>query len=500
MRNPVNPLYDPAVYGLYVAYWLIRYSLADHADLRRETYAQWVTIGGRPEGDKKHAGGTPVKIDEQGRIQAGPAALRGKRIDELKGAKQLRMFGLEPEPPAGPKPKREPIHSPLKQAHLPGLEEPASRPSPPKQEGRHAIPYTVEQLPDGRVKGHALVTVDDLAVDPDRFQYKQVGIDPKTGTTAELREVQTYRPEFGGQLLVWRDPKTGTNYVVNGHHRYELAKRSGYKGPMAVYFVDAKNETEARALGALANIAEGRGTAIDAAKFMRDSGLGPEDLKKHGISLKGNIARQASVLRHLTPHLFNELIYERLSEPQALVIGTHLWDEPDLQEQLFSQMQKRGRFSLEELEEVAREMKSLARTEKESTLFGDEEVKRSLVWEKAAIKAAIRRRIAEQLRAFSTVTQEKKASILEEAGNVIAKEENERRKRQLQEAEMMFDIEADRVGEISRLLNQFAAQIADNPRRKRDIIEDAWNAVAERLGLERPPKEEPDQPALFGLA
>jgi len=183
MKNSVNPLYDPAVYGLYVAYWLIRYSLTDHADLRRETYAQWVTIGGRPEGDKKHAGGTPVKIDEQGRIQAGPAALRGKRIDELKSAKQL-----------------------------------------------------------------------------------------------------------------------------------------------------------------------------------------------------------------------------------------------------------------------------------------------------------------------------KKASILEEAGNVIVKEENERRKRQLQEAEMLFDIEADRVGEISRLLNQFAAQIADNPRRKRDIIDDAWNAVADRLGLERPAKQESDQPSLFGVA
>jgi len=301
-------------------------------------------------------------------------------------------------------------------------------------------------------------------------------------------------------LLVWRDPKDGKNYVINGHHRYELAKRSGYKGPIAAYFIDAKDEREARAIGALANIAEGRGTALDAAKFLRESGLRPEDLTKHGISLKGNIARQAATLRHLTSHLFAELQFGRLTEGQALAIGTYLWDEPDLQEQLFKEMQKRGRFSVEELEEVAQEMKSLSRSEKQMTLFGEEEQRRSLVWEKAAIKANIKRRISEQLRAFSTVTQEKKADILAQAGNVIAREENERRKRKLEEAQMLFDIEANRVGEISRILNQYAEKIADNPRRKKEIIEEAWQDVAEKLGLDLERKPAQDQgPTLFGF-
>lgn len=479
---------------VYLAFLIHRHGLRDDADYLRESYSQWITIGGRPEGNKQHAGGTPVRVDEQGRIEAGPPALRGRKLTEL-GApdKQARKLKRS-ESLAGQQflfaGAKRPQEARPRQLRLAISEE----------EERHPLPPTVRKLRDGRVTGHALVTIDELEADPDRFQYKTEGVDPKTGTTAELKEVKQYRPEFGGQLLVWRDPATGTNYVVNGHHRFELARRSKYKGPIAVYFIDAKNDREARAIGALANIAEGRGTALDAAKFMRDSGLGPEDLSKQGISLKGHVARQAATLRHLTPHLFAELQFGRLSEAHALAIGTHLWDEPDLQEQLFQQMQKRGRFSVEELEEVAREMRHLARTEKQMTLFGEEETKRSLVWEKAAIKAGIRRRLAEQLRAFSTVTQEKKAEILKEAGNIIAQEENERRKQKLAEAQMLFDIEADRRGEIADILNAYAERIADSPRRKRELIEEAWDVVAEKLGLEKAPAPKSEESSLFGFA
>lgn len=453
------------VRDLYVAYVAARFG----RNAMREFYRQeqWITIGGRPEGEKKHADGTPVKIDSEGKITAGPPALRGKKMSELKrrdnAPRKLKRSESLPGQQflfAGAKPPQE---RRARQAEF-QFQEP---------EERHPIPPTTRKLADGRIVGHALVTIDELDVDPARFQYKTEGIDPTTGIGAELKEVKRYRPEFGGQLLAWRDPATGTNYVVNGHHRFELAKRSGYKGPIAVYFIDARNEREARAIGALANIAEGRGTAIDAARFMRESGMGPEELREQGVSLKGQIAREGALLRHLTPHLFTELTFERLTKDQALTIATHLWDEPDLQEQLFTQMKKRGRFSLEELDEVARDMKSAVRTEKQATLFGEEENRRSLVWEKAAIKANIRRRLAEQIRAFATVSQERKANILESAGNIIRREENEKLKQKLEEAQYMFDIEANTRGQFSEMLNRYAEAIAENPRRKREILDDA---------------------------
>lgn len=47
----------------------------------------WVTIGGEPEGDKKHVGGTPVKIDGAGNVVAGPAWVAKAGITELGGGK-----------------------------------------------------------------------------------------------------------------------------------------------------------------------------------------------------------------------------------------------------------------------------------------------------------------------------------------------------------------------------------------------------------------------------
>ena len=45
----------------------------------------WVTIGGHPEGKKKHVGGFPVQLDGAGTIiKGGPAGLKGKNISEVK--------------------------------------------------------------------------------------------------------------------------------------------------------------------------------------------------------------------------------------------------------------------------------------------------------------------------------------------------------------------------------------------------------------------------------
>lgn len=112
----------------------------------------------------------------------------------------------------------------------------------------------------GHISGAAQVHVGQLKVDPKRFQYKVSGVGDD-GVTDELKSVKQFNPTLGGQLLVWRDPKDGQNYVINGHHRYELASRSlsqgNWDGNMSVYFLDSKTPTEARAQGALANIAEG---------------------------------------------------------------------------------------------------------------------------------------------------------------------------------------------------------------------------------------------------
>lgn len=257
--------------AVFYAYHIIRYSAPAgwHVDQYRNE-GKWITVGGRAEGGKRHAGGTRIRLDQQGRITAGPSALKGRRIADIAPSDlsrkrkesapgQMHLFGWGTKRGLG-KPSND------RQQNIP-FEEPRER---------HPLPPTVRRLADGRAVGHALISVDELAADPNRFQYKVSNIvDRETGTSAELKEVRRFRPEFAGQILVWRDPKDGTNYVVNGHHRFELAKRSGYKGGIPAFFIDARNDQEARAVGALANIAEGRGTAHRRRQVYARIGSGP---------------------------------------------------------------------------------------------------------------------------------------------------------------------------------------------------------------------------------
>lgn len=57
----------------------------------------WVTIGGKEEDGKKHAGGTPVEIGKGGVIDKGPQELKGKDVDDLgeTSSKKNRLGPLE---------------------------------------------------------------------------------------------------------------------------------------------------------------------------------------------------------------------------------------------------------------------------------------------------------------------------------------------------------------------------------------------------------------------
>ena len=66
---------------------------------------------------------------------------------------------------------------------------------------------------------------------------------------------------------------------------------------MKVEYLNAGSAEEARALGALNNIAQGGGTLFDAAKFMRDSGIkDPQELESLGVPMKSGLAADGLAL------------------------------------------------------------------------------------------------------------------------------------------------------------------------------------------------------------
>lgn len=318
----------------------------------------------------------------------------------------------------------------------------------------------------------ARVPLGQLHVDPERFQFK-MNVD-KQGVTNELKGVKKFNPELAGVVATWQDPETGKEMVVNGHHRYELAGRTG-QTHLDVRRLSARNATEARAKGALINIAEGRGTAMDAAKFMRDMNLSPTDLEAQGVSLKGAVARDAQHLRNLADPLFHAVARGQMEEARAVQIGQHLAGHPDLQVKLANYIQKRedatGRdWTPKQVAEAAREMAAAPIHEKDAGgLFGGTE-EDSRLEERADLKAHLRAALATQKRDFEAVGSERRAGNVAGAGNVLNVEENKKLAKQHAQAAELFDRTVNLRGPVADLINETAEKYADAPKQQRNAL------------------------------
>jgi hypothetical protein len=328
----------------------------------------------------------------------------------------------------------------------------------------------------------------DLSRDAKRFQYK-LNVDAK-GVTSQFKDVK-YNPELAGQMAVWTDPETDETFVINGHHRHELAERSGFLGDMAVYHLDATNENEARAKGALINIAGGQGTAIDAAKYFRESGATPEELQADGVSLTKGKTQDALALRKLSPVLFEALALGIYRQGRALAITAHLDDHAD-QEQIDQMIEKREAkggpaISDNVVGEMARQMALSARIAggpQQSRLPGMEGTQddsRSTLVEKAEITSNIRRGMTGRLNKFKAVSNARAAETL--AGhNTIDAAANREEARTIATDLDTFDRESVYRGPISDILNQAAKEMANEPHRKTEIIGAAQSAISRHLG------------------
>ena len=129
------------------------------------------------------------------------------------------------------------------------------------------------------------VNVDDLQIDPERFQFKENK--NKKGVVVPLNgefDQQTARP-----LFVWED-KNGKQFVVEGHHRLDLAKRNDVKRVLAYVHkeTDGKSAEWARRRGVIMNIRDGQGSVRDYAEFFRNDDITYDEAKQRGLFRKDN--------------------------------------------------------------------------------------------------------------------------------------------------------------------------------------------------------------------
>ena len=257
----------------------------------------------------------------------------------------------------------------------------------------------------------------DLTVDPRKFQYK---LNPSAeGITNQLTG-KTWNEDLAGVIQAWRDPASGKAYVVNGHHRVEMARRYGVKD-LPVRLIDAPDAQSARAVGALQNIAEGRGTPVDAAKFFRDSGYTPQELEALGVSLGEATAANGVALSRLSDPIFEKTATGKMSQGRAIAIGKATPDHAtqDAIMKMVDRADARGRnLSDATVAELGRFAAAAPSQEQfVGSLFGKQAQMQNLALEKADVSSYIQRELAQEKRVFGSVASEAKVKTLSAASS-----------------------------------------------------------------------------------
>lgn len=326
------------------------------------------------------------------------------------------------------------------------------------------------------------IAPDSIQVDPKRFQYKIIGEHTKTGEVGSLTDVQRYDPNLGGILQVWQDPSDGKTYVVNGHNRLALAKKLGAE-KVAVRYLDVKDAQEARAVGALTNIAEGRGNALDAAKFFRDTGLSQDDLQKKGIPMKERIATDGLSLSRLDDGLFRKVIDGDIPMERGVIIGGSGLSKAEQKSlvDLLEKQPKSKNITNEVISELVQTIKaSGSHSDFVMDLFGGSTQTASNALERASLQASIRKRLSTDKKLFGTVSRSRAAEQLASAGNVINRQESQRISQEAASILGVFDQLKNVSGPISRSINDAANKIMQGGDRK-TILSNLYNEISKNV-------------------
>lgn len=228
----------------------------------------------------------------------------------------------------------------------------------------NAVPYTPPEK--GKIYE---VPVDSLNLDPSRFQFK-LNTNAQ-GVTDDLEGAE-FDPMQAGIIHVWRDPDDGKDYVVNGHHRFNLAKNSGYDGKVNVRYIDADTADDAKAFGAVANIADSKGAATDVAEFIRTRGS--DDIRTPAgkkIATKNKLLADGRVLSKLDDTIFRKLKNGSIDEKTARIIAAELPDDKEKQLRLFSDIERLG-LDASQAQDRAWAYASIQGEKQQGSLFGDD--------------------------------------------------------------------------------------------------------------------------------
>ncbi len=302
--------------------------------------------------------------------------------------------------------------------------------------------------------------LDTIGVDATLMQFKSGG--DATGVTDRLLGVKEWSVERAGVSLVY-EFADGRRIIADGHQRLGLARRLSGNGvdiEMPVLVLrEAEGITpqEARARAAFKNIAEGTGSASDAAKVLRDMGATPLDM---GLPPKSALVRDAGGLVNLGDGTFGLVINKVISERDGAIIG-RLINDILLQDGVAKLIAKLKPATAIETESIVRQaMNAGVSRGKQVSLFGETDIAESLYLERARVLDRGLRMIRRNVDTFRTLTE--RGDDITGAGNVLDKVSNAQRLNIERTLKEYITAQAHRKGVIGDALTKAAHQAKES--------------------------------------
>jgi hypothetical protein len=300
----------------------------------------------------------------------------------------------------------------------------------------------------------------ELQIDAKLFQFKAGG--DTAGVTDRLAGVTEWDPVKAGQILVY-EYRDGRRFAADGHQRVGLARRIAENDPgqnvtlygQVLREADGITPEQARATAAMKNVAEGTGTAIDAAKVLR---VDPKRLRE--LPPQSALVRTARDLVQLSDDAFLMVVNEVVPPHYAAIVGRLAAGKPELQSALMTLLAKTDPSNLVQAEAIVRQgIEAGVATRKEATLFGEETIAESLYVERAKVLDRALKALRQDRRVFDTLARNKQT--IEAAGNVLSTDENTRRAVADAQALQTLQALANRRGPVADALNAAARRARD---------------------------------------
>lgn len=346
--------------------------------------------------------------------------------------------------------------------------------------------------------------VTEIDTDPTRLQFKAAGQGKgKRGVSGSLKDAKSYDPLFGKIVSVWRDPETGRLLVVNGHNRLDLARRSGVE-TILTWEIDAPTAEQARAIGAMENIAEGQGTAWDAAKIMRDMGIDGEEMARRNIDVTKGVAQKGVALSRLPQEIFEQGATGKLSLEKAVALGSVKLDDVVVRD-VAAQAAKKG-WPADKILQAMQEAKFAQTAEATGggVLPGFEDMFKTSNFEQLLdIRTEAFKALREEMVALTSVAREGRRGILEAAGNVVDVAGSQAARGQAAVAVEIFDRVTGYTGPVRDLLNEMAALVGPKRSAKAIVTENLERlraAIEAEGGRPRLPLDQPPAPPAQAVA